>query len=897
MSSINFDNVYLLLIAIPVAVLLAIPFFWAVRKDNANIHNVGSGVLHIIIGICIVIAMAGTSVERTVTETDVYVLADVSYSSDKNLDTIDEYIDELNANLPRNSKLGVVCFAKEQQLLVPLGKSIKSVKAADIDYLDNSETDITGALDYASTLFREDVIKRIVLITDGKQTHLEDSGALKRAVEAVRAEDILVDAIYLDNNISDDVKEVQMVSAVATQNTYCGKEEYVTVTVRSNVDTESTIYLYQDGLQKATRTLKLAKGSNECTFELQTDEKGTYEYEVRVSAEQDENKQNNSAKFTQTVSDSVNVLVIGTDEDDVDYQMIKQKYQGKATVTLCGQDDEIPQTVGELCDYDEIIINNVDLTGWANYGQFIKSLGTAVSSLGKSLVTIGNVHTQDRQDGDEQSGKLDGLQSMLSAKFGNSDGDAKLYAIIVDASSSMGKSSKLNIAKSAAINVVDNLSESDWVYVVTFNGNFQIVQSLTQISDDGGEDSVRSKIKNKISAIETEHGSDIGLGLEKAYEQLIGLDFSQKQIMLISDGITFKTESVSNSSIDKAVGLLASNNIPVSVVDVGRGTQKNVQAEQLLKDTIAGQTSGKYIYCDEVNKVKDAMFGAGIMDELSNVDINEQVNISVVRGEDPVMDGVIGEGGYADGFIYSKAKSGSTTVLEVLYTNGKKTYHVPLYSYWSYGNGKVATLATRLSSINGWDSSSKDSFIENICTTNIPNQRANYPFVLETVEEDGYINVTVTPDKVMQETTAKVTLSRPGETEPTVRDMTFASSCYKYSFSTYGVGKYDVNIEYHSLGNQTYTANYTYYVSYLPEYDSFAVYDIAVLYKMIGNEGTVMDTDDVKMIVNDDNMVASYELNLSLVLLVIAVALFVIDIIVRKIKWEDIRSLFGKARK
>ncbi len=895
MSSINFDNVYLLLIAIPVAVLLAIPFFWAVRKDNANLHNVGSGVLHLIIGICIVIAMAGATVERTVTETDVYVLADVSYSSDKNLDTIDEYIEELNLNLPRNSKLGVVCFAKEQQLLVPLGKSLKSVKAADLDFLDNSETDIEGALDYASTLFREGVIKRIVLITDGKQTHVADSNALKRSVDAVRAEGILVDAVYLDNNISsDDVKEVQAVSAVATQNTYCGKEEYVTVTVRSSFNTKATVYLYQDNLQKDTMICSLSKGNNEVAFALQTGEKGTYEYEVKVVAERDENQKNNSVKFSQTVSDAVNVLLISKNEDD-NYQ-IEENYNNKATVTVCGEEDELPITVGEMCVYDEIIINNVDLTEWDNYELFLESLDKTVSSFGKSLITLGNVYTQDKEE------ELSVLQGMLSAKAGNADGDAKLYTIVIDASSSMATSSKLRIAKSAAINVVDNLSTNDWVYVVTFNGNFQTVQSPVQISDDDGEDSVRSKVKNKISKIETEHGTAIGLGLEMAYNQLVGLKFDEKQIMLISDGQTFANGSSGDYESDTArvnaiAGLLAQNYIPVSVIDVGRGSSSDPQAEQLLEVTIAKQTNGKYILCDAENKVQDAVFGAGIIDDLSSVVIEENASIDVVRGEDAVMEGVDLTGKYVTGFVYSKAKSGSTTVLEVLYERSAKVYHVPLYSYWNYGNGRVATFATSLSAISEWGSDAREPFIDNVRTTNIPDRKANYPFILEAVEEDGYINLTVTPDRVSHDTIVKVTLSRPGESDVIESSMAFATSCYKYSFSTYGVGKYDVTVEYRYLGTQTYTANYTYYVSYLPEYDSFAVYDISVLYKMIGTEGTVMNGDDVIKIVNDENMIASYELNLTLLLLAIAVALFVVDIIVRKIKWEDIQSLFGKARK
>ena len=51
MSSINFDNPWLLLLAIPLAALFIVPFFIAIRKDNANGHNIASGVIHIIMAL------------------------------------------------------------------------------------------------------------------------------------------------------------------------------------------------------------------------------------------------------------------------------------------------------------------------------------------------------------------------------------------------------------------------------------------------------------------------------------------------------------------------------------------------------------------------------------------------------------------------------------------------------------------------------------------------------------------------------------------------------------------------------------------------------------------------------------------------------------------------------
>ena len=47
---------------------------------------------------------------------------------------------------------------------------------------------------------------------------------------------------------------------------------------------------------------------------------------------------------------------------------------------------------------------------------------------------------------------------------------------------------------------------------------------------------------------------------------------------------------------------------------------------------------------------------------------------------------------------------------------------------------------------------------------------------------------------------------------------------------------------------------------------------------------------------NDDSQIATYIVNLTVPFLVAAVALFVVDIVIRKLKWKDIVSLFGGAR-
>ena len=50
------------------------------------------------------------------------------------------------------------------------------------------------------------------------------------------------------------------------------------------------------------------------------------------------------------------------------------------------------------------------------------------------------------------------------------------------------------------------------------------------------------------------------------------------------------------------------------------------------------------------------------------------------------------------------------------------------------------------------------------------------------------------------------------------------------------------------------------------------------------------------MIENDEDEVESYTFYYTAYLMIAAVVLYVLDIIIRKLKWSDIKSLFGKGK-
>ena len=107
MKNISFDNPYLLLVLLPLLLAIVIPVAIAIRKENKSKSVFISMALHILISACIALALGGMVYTTVMTETQVIVVADVSYSAHRNLDEVDELIREVQEKLPKNSEMSL----------------------------------------------------------------------------------------------------------------------------------------------------------------------------------------------------------------------------------------------------------------------------------------------------------------------------------------------------------------------------------------------------------------------------------------------------------------------------------------------------------------------------------------------------------------------------------------------------------------------------------------------------------------------------------------------------------------------------------------------------------------------------------------------------------------------
>ena len=890
MSSINFVNAYWLLLAIPLVVLFAVPFFLAVRRDNVNGHNIASGVMHVVMALLLAFSAAGTNVVTTLTETDVYVLADVSYSSNRNLDQIDDYIAGLAKALPRNSRMGVVCFGKDYKLLNQLDGANarrKSVKSAEVD---GSETDLISALEYTASLFRDGIVKRIVVISDGAQTYMDDANALKRTVDKLAAEKIKVDAVFLDNNIKAGVKEIQISSVQVARSVFKGHAKSASVIVQSNEMADAFITLKKDGVQTEERAIKLSKGSNSVSLPLDTDAVGTHEYEVSVRPQnegEDANAFNNTRTFSQTVSDDLSVLLIAGDTSA--YEEIARLFpDAKIKDYYVPGSVKVPITVEELCEYDEIILSGVNVSAIPGYEMFMESVNTVVSRFGKSLLTIGDTSLQN-----DTEGKCDVLARMLPVRFGNASDQPKLFTIVIDTSSSMAEGGKFDRAKTAAKRLVDNLNEEDEVAIIFFNGNRGYIQRHTKV----GDAAKKAELKAAIDAQWFEHGTDIKLGFETVRD-LYDLDFSEKQVMLISDGLDLNIAGSGYEGPLALVDELRANGIYTSVIDIGRLGDSGAaatKAKELLQSIASSAHGGGKHYEMIKDEQLDIAFGE-IENDLAETIVEENAFVEVNRVRDGVLDGVdFTANSYVSGFVCNKAVPLATTVLNAVYEKEGGDVKVPIYAYRTLGSGRVASFTSDMGAwtSRGWTQEQRDTFFANVLATNVPQEEVSCPFTVKTDEDGGYVNLEVVPATVPIDAEVEVEVTMP-DGQKIENRLTLAATGYYYTFAMPQRGKYEITVRYR-YGQYDYAVKCNAHSSFTAEYDSFAVYDAGVLNRMVGTNGTV-SLDGKLSLKNDESEVGTYTVSLTVPLLAAAVALFAVDIIVRKLKWEDVVSLFRKVK-
>lgn len=874
------ENPWLFFIALGLIIVVLVGFFLLPVEKRKKPKNIISVVLHVVISITLATAFSNISFLNTSKNVEVVVLADCSASESQSVSTMTTLINDVYSQA-KNSKIGVVAYGRNQKIVNPIGSSFDSKKLenmfddeknGDFDY---TASDMASALNYANTLFSNDCIKRIILISDGIET---DNSAIE-VIDSLVSSQVSIDTIKLNENFKDEFGITGIDYVVSS---FVGRQQEVKISLRSIRSEKVRMKVTSEGKKLDERDIELTSGLNVYTFKYTPTVAETREFEISFEERgdgKDTYTENNSIHYSQTYVDKMNVLFIGEGNGDHYFFESLNMYkndpenQNSKIDEFVQTDSKCPYKLEDLLKYDEIVLSDVDIKKMAHGQQFTTSLNTAVYTHGKSLLTFGSTNSANP---DDSSSYLTQYNGMLPVQFDSADQKALIF--LIDNSGSMG-TDQMNTAKNGTIKCLDLLNDNDYVGVVTFESDTKIVQPLTAVSN-------KDTITKNVRKIQSAGGTMMAAGLDQCRKMLADTSIEYKYVLCLSDGLP-SDESASLTAVKK----LASNNIMVNFINIA-----NSSGETFLKN-MAKRGNGKYKYVSSVNKLTSAMENL-VVGEVEEDEIDQDdtpVEVKSEYNDDAILTGTGNSFPSINGFNYCRIKSTSKTVLTVTYNkadednSGAYTYIiVPLFAYWDYGNGKVSSFTSSIKNQdwtkNFFDNNSVATLMKNIATQTLPYESSEHILTLDYENKGISSSIAVSPNNGDIQGKITATITKPDKSTDEV-NLIYDGENYSIDYPISQTGTYTLNIKYTgSVNGEAASDEITrnLYFDFSKEFDFFTNNNTELLDKIAKRANGQYTIEKVNYQLNAEELANSNYFSTMMIFLLISVILFLVDVFVRK---------------
>lgn len=869
-TKILFDNPWVFILLIPAIIIALIPFLKLNKQSRRSKNRIPSMILHIMVLFLITLVFSGMKIQKNnvIKDENTILLVDISDSSLNSKEKIDIYIENILKDYDHNKKVGIVVFANECEYVAKLNSNASKVLEDYQNYDKEIKKDATNIED--ALYFTQSILGanggRVILLTDG----LETDGDATITASRLANENIIIDAVYFDNDPIE--YEVQINGLEVETPVTIGKDTKINVNIASKINCIANLKLFDNDVLIGEQDVFIKDKEMEVTFIYQFEESGEHCLKVVIDAEKDTYKENNQYYSFVNITDDTRILIVdGTGSESTKlYNMINDDYN-----IVRMQAANAPTEIDELSKYSQIILMNASMNTLPT--DFDESMKEYVSQ-GGNLFTIGGKNTY--YYGNMANTEFDNI---LPINIEKEDNEPVGVMIVLDASGSMedpwsGTTKKMEIAIQAAVESVNALKDSDYVGVVAFNSTAEVIVPMTSCSQ-------RNSIIRKIEGISTATGTYYGPALDIASEELISFTNTEiKHVIFASDGEPVDTNtrylnlvsSMYNSGITTstvAIDPTFDSDILERMATFGGGNFHSVTTASELDDIMIEEVNslhGDYLNEDEIipriNRYTSAVSG-----------INSLPTIS--------------------GYIGSSAKPKATVVL--------KANNDPLYAQWTYekGNTSGGKVGSFMSDLNGmWTNEFLEDergikFIKNVVRDliNSSTVRTDMNVKFNRVNFKNIIEVTTPAVTGLGKLEAIITY--PDKETITLELKLTAANTYSCEIPNYGEeGLYKVDI-IKTIGNrQTIEYSFTTF-SYSMEYDAF--YDSTENYEFVEklcqqSKGTVYTLDD--NIFSNEIMYNVQINNPQITILVIALILFLIDIIIRKFNFKWILDFLAKER-
>lgn len=688
---INCIHPWLWLLLIPAVALALFTYFKTAKKYRRTRNRIVSLVMHLVVTVLCVAVLANITLEYEVynSENEIILVVDNSYSTEQQKNAKDEYVAEvINMTDPHSFKIGIVSFGCDYKLVSGLSDDIGAVLDAynsEIMQPDVEATDIASAVTYAASLFSNKQSAKIVLVSDGFETDGNAMSAVRNAV----AEGIKVDTVCLK---PDDGKD-DVLSAVSCETPdYNVAENEVfslklTVTNSSTKTITTTISLSDNDEVASETVAEIKPGTQivEIKHSLVGEGLHTFKFDLG-SSELESATQNNQLYSYMLLNKYDNILIIeGISGESAKIEELLAEYEVK---TIYIGSTEMPSSLDELRQYDEIILNNVSNADLQKHEGLDELLNSYVYDIGGGLFTVGGNESVVDADGNEvahaynradMEGSL--YQQMLPVQIIDYTPPLGLY-IVLDVSGSM--ESYIQPTKDMALTIISDstcLNERDYCGIMT-------------LSDDADNITAKplpithqSELRSAISGIDGSGGTCFYPSIDYAASELKSLNgtgvIEKMHIIIITDSLAGDVEaSINEIETNYAAGVTFTFLVVGGATPQDYGWDKLTDAGKLTWINIAS-------YTELTEEVKNDLRVPQIK-EVEQKEFTPKVNGSSayasILGDEtlPVL----------DGFYGGKARENT----EVLYGD----YGVPVYAEWKYGAGTVGSF---MCDLNGnWSS-------------------------------------------------------------------------------------------------------------------------------------------------------------------------------------------------
>jgi len=505
-------------------------------------------------------------------------------------------------------------------------------------------TNLEAAIRDGAASLPAGMVPRLVLLSDGH----ENLGSAARAIWQAQQLGVPVDTVMLAGRPKPDL----MLESVAIPGqVFSGERFPIDVTLEAPRPVAASVEMTAEGKTIGGSQVQLAAGGNHLRLQASVNSVGAIALAGRISTGGGE------ARFEDAVTlRRPSVLLVSHDPPASEEHLVRTLEANQFAVSR--STNGIPD---KLDDYQLVVINNWDAESIpaarkAALEDFVKK--------GGGLAWIGGEHNVyvEKKDPDE-----DPLERTLPARIApprSPEGTA--VVLIIDKSSSM-EGRKIELARLAAVGVVENLRAIDTVGVLIFDNSFQWAVPIRRADD-------RAAIKKLISGITPDGGTQIAPALTEAYQRILPQTAIYKHIVLLTDGISEEGDSMTLTR--EAVN----NHVTISTVGLGQDVNR------AFLEKVAQSAQGKAYFLNDPQGLEQILL-RDVEEHTGNTAVEKNIQPKVLKTAE-ILEGVGMDSAPAlRGYVRFQARPTSDVILEA--DRGD-----PLLVRWQYGLGRVSVFTS-----------------------------------------------------------------------------------------------------------------------------------------------------------------------------------------------------------